>query len=319
VRVFLEGATGSGDPCCFDGYLFVPVPPNEIAILRATDLSLVATASVSPGTTLVYPRGSGDRQYLCSIDSIPTSAPAAVTLNPPIVRRFQFSWQELASASTSPAQPITGSDFLISSQQLMNAHKLEITEVEPLKLEGWTVPSNTCGGSTSHTQAAKFSPDGRMFYLFFGGNCDPCGNPDDCGHGIQAFEVDDTGTIASHIRASVSSNPDSLFFCEFHEADSCGQEPEGLTICDLDDGRAPGISGQLHVLIAKHCGHILRHIPASFVFALITNPNILQDISPSFVFALSTDTKSKISVGWNSGQNHALLHGKTAAIAASPK
>jgi hypothetical protein len=51
-------------------------------------------------------------------------------------------------------------------------------------------------------------------------------------------------------------------------------EPEGLTVWDLDDGRAPGISGQLHVMrldndalhddIAfKHYTFVIRVNPAS--------------------------------------------------------
>ncbi len=97
-----------------------------------------------------------------------------------------------------------------------------------------------------------------MFYLLWGGNWDQCGNPDVCRHGIHAFQVDDAGTSARLIKDSESGDADALFYCHFSEADSLqsdgayGYEPEGLVVRDLDDGRANGIQGQLHVIIGHN-------------------------------------------------------------------
>jgi hypothetical protein len=42
---------------------------------------------------------------------------------------------------------------------------------------------------------------------------------------------------------------DSYFNYAYSPGGGSYDEPEGLTIWDLDDGRAPGIKGQLHVLL----------------------------------------------------------------------
>jgi hypothetical protein len=57
-------------------------------------------------------------------------------------------------------------------------------------------------------------------------------------------------------RVQRSTNGSGHFNYEFHPTCSfpiynC-EEPEGITIWDLDDGRAPGIRGQLHVLLLRN-------------------------------------------------------------------
>lgn len=51
-------------------------------------------------------------------------------------------------------------------------------------------------------------------------------------------------------------NPDgsgtALGVANLHFTD--GEELEGLTLWDLDDGRAPGISGQIHVVLINDGG-----------------------------------------------------------------
>lgn len=91
-------------------------------------------------------------------------------------------------------------------------------------------------------QGGVFSPSGNLFYLVTGYLSDT----DRAEHGIHVF---DTNTWR---RVKKSTNGKGQFNYEFHPgAWPFGkmQEPEGLTIWDLDDGRAPGIRGQLHVLI----------------------------------------------------------------------
>jgi hypothetical protein len=61
--------------------------------------------------------------------------------------------------------------------------------------------------------------------------------------GIHVFDLS-TGT-----RIQRSTNGYGYFNYEFHPGLPSSEEPEGITIWDLDDGRAPGIRGQLHVLL----------------------------------------------------------------------
>jgi hypothetical protein len=65
------------------------------------------------------------------------------------------------------------------------------------------------------------------------------------------------------------------FKYEFHPGWSKYEEPEGITIWDLDDGRAPHIRGQLHVIMLdndaatdddlyfKHYSHTI-HVDGSY-------------------------------------------------------
>ena len=55
---------------------------------------------------------------------------------------------------------------------------------------------------------------------------------------------------ASGRRRASSSNGSGDFNFEFHPGPWCrGEEPEGIDLWDLDGGRAPGIGGQLHVIL----------------------------------------------------------------------
>jgi hypothetical protein len=67
--------------------------------------------------------------------------------------------------------------------------------------------------------------------------------------GIMGFAIrGDTGR-----RVVRSTNRPGPFEFEYHPGHRglfwCREEPEGMTIWDLDDGRAPGIRGELHVLM----------------------------------------------------------------------
>jgi hypothetical protein len=76
-------------------------------------------------------------------------------------------------------------------------------------------------------QGGEISPSGELLYLV--------------ADGIHVFELS-TGK-----RIQRSTNGYGQFNYEF--GNCCFEEPEGITIWDLDDGRAPNIRGQLHVLM----------------------------------------------------------------------
>lgn len=96
-----------------------------------------------------------------------------------------------------------------------------------------------------HPQGGVFSPSGKLFYFVSG----YIGTDRD--DGIHVF---DTTTWR---RIKKSTNGSGEFNYEFRTSSAYdltkdGDEPEGLTIWDLDNGRAPGIRGQLHVLMLNN-------------------------------------------------------------------
>jgi len=62
--------------------------------------------------------------------------------------------------------------------------------------------------------------------------------------------------LSTGTRIKRSTNGYGYFNYEFHPGvhpfGASLEEPEGMTIWDLDDGRAPGIRGQLHVLLVDN-------------------------------------------------------------------
>lgn len=88
-------------------------------------------------------------------------------------------------------------------------------------------------------QGGAISPSGELLYVI-GGFLDTVLSTD----GIHVFDLT-TGR-----RIQRSTNGYGYFNYEWHPGWDTYEEPEGLTIWDLDtDRRAPGISGQLHVLM----------------------------------------------------------------------
>jgi hypothetical protein len=93
-------------------------------------------------------------------------------------------------------------------------------------------------------QGGEVSPDGRLLYMV---------------HGYYEY----SGVMPRYWGITVidltslqvinqSTNGDGLFNYEFHPNYDKYEEPEGLTIWDLDDGRAPGVRGQIHVLLVAN-------------------------------------------------------------------
>jgi hypothetical protein len=89
-----------------------------------------------------------------------------------------------------------------------------------------------------HMQGGAFTGSGNLLYTVSGFLDEHYDND-----GINVF---DTRTWT---RVRRSSTRDMPFTYEFHPGWDEYQEPEGLTIWDLNDGRAPGVSGTLHVLM----------------------------------------------------------------------
>jgi hypothetical protein len=104
-----------------------------------------------------------------------------------------------------------------------------LTSIDLLDETGVTV-------TIEQMQGGEISPSGELLYLVAGYY--DHNRPSD---GIHVFDLS-TGR-----RVQRSTNGSGYFNYEVHQG--YNEEPEGLTIWDLDDGRAPGIRGQLHVLL----------------------------------------------------------------------
>jgi hypothetical protein len=89
-------------------------------------------------------------------------------------------------------------------------------------------------------QGGAFNAEGTLLYLIHGyfENC----NEEECG--IKVFDIKHARLVDS------SSNGNEPFNYEFHQ--SSWQEAEGITVWDLTDGRAPGITGKVHALMLEN-------------------------------------------------------------------
>lgn len=102
-----------------------------------------------------------------------------------------------------------------------------------------------------HPQGGVFSASGELLYINAGVFVDSCPGGDDVDEawmrangGIHVFNTQTWWRIAK------STNGYGYFDYEFYPGYVGGcEEPQGLTIWDLDDGRAPNITGQLHVFM----------------------------------------------------------------------
>jgi hypothetical protein len=96
---------------------------------------------------------------------------------------------------------------------------------------------------TGSDQGGEFTPSGELFYMVTGTNNPDEDDPHPDEEGIHVF---DTQTWK---RIKHSTRCDGYFNYCYDPAGSVSEEPEGITIWDLDGAGAPGISGQVHVVL----------------------------------------------------------------------
>jgi hypothetical protein len=237
----LAGYNHLGDPDYYmyngTGYLLVGIAGdtvnNGVAVFNAADLS-----------------------YIChTIDLITTSQDGWVAVDRSSEERFVYF-------------PSTRNSLGHVDKYFLNWHALHtigecyISNVGSFKL----VKEDGVSGfpDTHYFQGGEFSPSGDLLYMSTG-RPDPDhdeGHPYPYQEGIHVF---DTRTW-TRIQQSTLGYGYFNFLYDPYGIDS--EEPEGLTIWDLDGGGAPGINGQLHVLLldndADDCDDIyLKHYRAS--------------------------------------------------------
>ncbi len=119
-------------------------------------------------------------------------------------------------------------------------------------------------------QGGEFTPDGKLLYINCGIiSCLCHGTPphkvyrNDGIHVLETTNWKDIKQSTSNvlvtdencstgITETIRTPESGCFDYTFDNSGCSGEEPEGLTIWDLDDGRAPNIRGQLHVISYNH-------------------------------------------------------------------
>jgi len=136
---------------------------------------------------------------------------------------------------------------LLNESQLVLKPMNEITLFDPIIRDGKKVEV-----MIDTMQGGEFSPTGDLLYISAGYSAG-----EDSSWGIHVFDW------TSGLRIQRSSREDRPFLFEFHPGWSEYQEPEGLTVWDLDGKGAPApglngdppnqLHGQLHVLLLENC------------------------------------------------------------------
>jgi hypothetical protein len=119
-----------------------------------------------------------------------------------------------------------------------NPPMVDLEPKEPFRIYSEDGGSITLGYDSM--QGGAFSEDGQYLYLVSGSDSNYL--PEN--EGISVFNT------TSGWRVGRSTNGHEPFNYEWHPGWSAYEEPEGVTVWDLDkDTRAPGIRGQLHVIM----------------------------------------------------------------------
>jgi len=248
VRKFLPQSNfqlgGDPDVFRFDGvdYLVVPISgsglcgnstPAQIGVFRCSDLSLVGYAEL-PGQCgeAGWVAVNESGELFSSRDHIGQSDPTQIGL-----RVYTIDWNAVATLG-----------------------QVSITFDR-------TVPMfNESGGPLElvHATGGEFAPGDTLLYLTSGWRDDSNDLAD-----REGIHVIDT-TNYTRVRHS-SRGTGGLFKFYYNPGPETYETPAGLTLWDLDDGRAPGIRGQMHGLVRinvedgmhfKHYTRALRVDPA---------------------------------------------------------
>jgi len=219
-----DGYNHFGALAYHDGLLLIPVTgrsPPVVAVVRARDLAYLGHLQL-PGQHGAgwLAIGPGDRLY--SSDSELDGGRGLLC--------YAVDWALLASGALPPSPSRTGAGqaALVRIFPQMAIPLLDEAG-QPVRLRSM--------------QGGVFSGSGHLFTV--NGYCQ--GSTRETGISGFAFSGD-TGRRVVH-----STNRSGPYQFEYHPGHHglfwCREEPEGITLWDLDDGRAPHIRGQLHVIM----------------------------------------------------------------------
>jgi len=129
--------------------------------------------------------------------------------------------------------------FSMDWQVLANSQTVSIQFAGTVQLTDGSSPL-----TMSHYQGGDFTPEGDKLYIVTGYFGEPTWP-----HGIHVFDATNPQSFWRYTKSGQSGMFTYMFnpTCEF--GDYTCEEPEGLTFWDLNDGSAPNIAGELHVLL----------------------------------------------------------------------
>ncbi len=220
-----------GDPVVFqfhasnneiEDYLLVPIEdsegiqPGAIMFLRCTDLTLVNWIAL-PNQCDAQGQFCNDAGW-CAVDSI--GRIYASRQHATSIICYEFSWEDLHANL-----PINIS--MHSELSLKKENGSELTLVT--------------------AQGGEFAPGDKFLYLVSGFYNDSNSLADQ--EGIHVVKLDSTAQPPVWRRVAHSTRGYGHFDYYYNPGFETYEEPEGLTIWDLDGGQAPGIRGQLHVMV----------------------------------------------------------------------
>ena len=217
-------------------YLLIPIengaPGDAMAILRADDPQQCVGFDVLR-VSATDPSELNDASAWLAVDreGYVYTSPNDWARSDGVVKllKYRLNWADLGSAP---------------------ARLTYLDSIPLLDEDGWPLPQSEIAG---HSQGGEFSPDGELLYLVSGGT--QMSEDEEMHAGIQVFETRTWKRVArSH------NSEDTFFKYDFNSGWSEYDEPEGLTIWDLDEGRgsyqepgkSPHIQGQLHVLLLQN-------------------------------------------------------------------
>lgn len=216
----LSGFEHTGDPVVYrhstTDYLLLPIEgpgkPGSIAIINCTTLAYI--------THFALPSQSGDAGWCATSPdgTIYSSLQHASTL-----LRYSLNWPLLHSSGQAQLT-------VLSSQPMLDEQNAPLDLVT--------------------MQGGEFGPGGRLLYLISGFYDDDNGLEER--EGIHVFEsFAESGNIKWR-RIGHSTRGFGHFDFYYNPGFDTYEEPEGLTVWDLDDGRAPNIRGQLHAMVSDN-------------------------------------------------------------------
>jgi hypothetical protein len=209
-----------GDLDYFNGKLYVPIESQDearrtiIAIFRASDLQLLA-----------YDYMDQTRAGWCSINPMDGKLYSSLEVLDADNPLFIYEIVDLPTES----HYIGFYDFLSPSEKVTLLDKTGI----PITLY-------------DYMQGGEFSDDGLLYLL--NGRSEWDGHIDESNRGIKVFDIQTWRLVVQ------SCNRGCAFNYEFHPWAPSWEEPEGLTIWDVDalTNKDPNISGQLHAILYEN-------------------------------------------------------------------
>ena len=216
-------------------YLLIPLekgtPDYAVAILRASDLVCVGFDLLRTSATDMNARSDASAWLAVDPEGYVYTSPNNWAFSDGEVKLLKYSlnWADLGSS--------------LARLTYLDSIPLKNEDGEPLTRD--EIPD--------HAQGGEFSPDGELLYLCSGKT--RMSDEEERNAGIHVFDRRTWRRVArSH------SSSDTFFKYDINSGWLEYEEPEGLTIWDLDEGRgsyqepgmSPHIQGQLHVLLLRN-------------------------------------------------------------------